>query len=485
VPQLLPIIQPHKQHRQVRDADGGEFVGIVGDGFFGGLPEAFGFRHRFDGDERRRLAQVAGEEIAVGLVVHQLQVIVDVFAGGLAVVAVDEFADELAVVLLRIPHQLRQHPRAHLGHLVTVPGVGAFAEETFDVVRVENARVVAHHEIIRVRINVMAEVGGVIPDVKVLANLRPRLQVGEEIGVRLIGERLAEITFDAAQPHAHVLARVNILRRVPRVLIREGVHEHVGEFRLDLFGDVIDEIDHRAGVAAFGVVDGFAIRALTKTEAIVLRHGNDFRAGRFAQPLLHLLGHVFAQLRIRQAKLGVVVRALAFDQAEPFRMRREIFLGRDQRVKGVAKAFVINAAAEVLGDDPAFVIGAIVRAPMRFETGIPIRPAIFEGGLFADVEIGELERRALGQVRGPGRPPTHAALFLEETVDGIHGAARPAAGEEQFVAAGFDDELFLDRISRGSTSGKYFAASTARADDDSAVVVEPPDQSGRHDVRCL
>src|SRR5205807_4189072 len=116
-----------------------------------------------------------------------------------------------------------------------------------------------------------------------------------------------------------------------------------------------------ARVAAFGVVDRFAVRTFAPAGVIVLRDRNDFCAGRFAQPFFDLLDHVFAQFWIGEAKLGGVVSALAFDEAEPFGMRRKMFLRRDERVKGVTETFVINATAEVFGNHPAFVVGGVVR----------------------------------------------------------------------------------------------------------------------------
>lgn len=56
-------------------------------------------------------------------------------------------------------------------------------------------------------------------------------------------------------------------------------------------------------------------------------------------------------------------------------------------------------------------------------------------------------------------------MFLEETVDGIHGAARATAGEEEFVAFGFDDEFFFVEFVEGYF-GKIFRCKRARADDD-------------------
>ena len=97
---------------------------------------------------------------------------------------------------------------------------------------------------------------------------------------------------------------------------------------------------------SLGVVERLAVRALARTLPVVLGEGDDASLGRFPQPLLHTLGGEVAQLRVGQAKLRVVRRALAFDEAEPFRVFREMLVREDERVECVDETFVADAAAQ-------------------------------------------------------------------------------------------------------------------------------------------
>ena len=119
------------------------------------------------------LAEKAAEIKAFGGIVHELKILGDGFRGGFAVVGVEEFVDKGAIVLLRIPHELGEDPGAEFGEFGTVTGVSAFREKAFDIVALEDADVRAEDEPIRMWMNVVSEIGAVIPDVEARTDFGP------------------------------------------------------------------------------------------------------------------------------------------------------------------------------------------------------------------------------------------------------------------------------------------------------------------------
>ena len=224
---------------------------------------------------------------------------------------------------------------------------------------------------------------------------------------------------------------MNRLGRVPGVLVGKRIHRHVGKLRLDLLGDVIDKRQHAPRRATLGLVNRPALRTLARPVAVVLGHRDDLRVGRLAQPLLHPLHHKVAQLGVGQAKLCIVVRPLALDEAVPFGMRGEILLRGHQRVKGVAETLVLDAAAQRLWNEAGWTICAIVRLPLRVEPGEPIRVAILKCRPAPDIQIRHAQVPAIGESRRLGRPPTHSALVLQEAIHRVERPSRPAAGQQQ------------------------------------------------------
>ena len=76
-------------------------------------------------------------------------------------------------------------------------------------------------------------------------------------------------------------------------------------------------------------------------------NADDAGARRFAEPRLHPPDHEVAQLRVREAEFRAVGRALALEEAEPFRVPGEMFLRWHQRVESVDEALVVNPPAAV------------------------------------------------------------------------------------------------------------------------------------------
>src|SRR6185436_5336511 len=125
------------------------------------------------------------------------------------------------------------------------------------------------------------------------------------------------------------------------------------------------------------------------------------------------------------------MRSLAFEQAVPLGMRGKIFLRRHERIECVTKALVLNAAAQIFWNHMRFAVRAVARLPNRVKTAIPIRRTILKGGLLAHVEVRNAQRAPARNVRGPRRPPTHAALLLKKMINCVKRPARTSTGEQQ------------------------------------------------------
>jgi hypothetical protein len=79
--------------------------------------------------------------------------------------------------------------------------------------------------------------------------------------------------------------------------------------------------------------------------------------------------------------------SLAFNQAEPFGMVSEVFLGRDQRIKCMHETLVANAATHLVRNSGGLAVARIPRRPKRIERRHPKRLAQFERGAMTDVQI--------------------------------------------------------------------------------------------------
>lgn len=202
-------------------------------------------------------------------------------------------------------------------------------------------------------------------------------------------------------------------------------------------------------MGTFRVVQGLAVLAFAGIVAIILRDADDAGFGRLAQRPLDLLDDEVAQLGVPKAELGVVVSAAAFDQAEPFRVRREVFLRRHQLVEGVDKVFINDIAALLAGQMRGLAIAKVAPGPIGVKGALPVRSAVFEGRLGADIQIGDAQGGLARNAAGPGRPPANAAIVLQKAADGVKSPARTPARQEDTVALGADDQPLVPQLSQG------------------------------------
>ncbi len=210
----------------------------------------------------------------------------------------------------------------------------------------------------------------------------------------------------------------------------------------DLLRTKVDEAQERTGRTAFLGVDGPALRAGAGIEAIVLGDRGDRGGGVGPQLVSQFADELPAHLFVREAELGVFRRSLAVDLAEPIRMRGEISGRGDKAVERVDEALVdLAAAAEGVAAGPR-PVRLVPGRPHLVESDVPVRLAVFERRLEADVEVAHLEGRTPGHAAGRRCPPAAADDVLEERVDGVEGAPRAAPGQDEVLTGGPDDDRF-------------------------------------------
>ena len=250
----------------------------------------------------------------------------------------------------------------------------------------EELHVGAEDPQVRVRHDVVPEVGRVVPDVEPVADLRPADDVVAERLVALVGQRLAEGTLDAAQLDDDIVPRLGDLRGLARVLIGQRADRDVRELLLDVGGDRVDEPQHQSGGAAFFLLDRGAVLALAVADPVVLRDRGDGRRRIVPQPLLEVLDQFLTHLLVRQAQLRVLGRSLAVDLAEPLGVLREVLLRRDQRIERVHESF-IDVLAAVLGLQPmSLAVALVARRPVAVEGIEPEGRAILQRRHVPDVQ---------------------------------------------------------------------------------------------------
>ena len=121
----------------------------------------------------------------------------------------------------------------------------ALLENADGFVLQEEPEIRRQHVEVRVRQQVAAEVGHIVPDVQLRRNTAPGLDVSAEPSVRLrVGfQGLGEVALYAAQPNDHVVPRAHVLGRRTRVLVCQRLHQDIGEVLFRLLGYGIHEVD--------------------------------------------------------------------------------------------------------------------------------------------------------------------------------------------------------------------------------------------------
>ena len=123
--------------------------------------------------------------------------------------------------------------------------------------------------------------------------------------------------------------------------------------------------------------------------------------------------------------------ALAVNQAEPLGMIVKMLIGRHQCEKRMNKALVNHLAALFFAQPRGAAVRTVAGRPVAVKGRKPERIAQLERRPFSHVQRADGQVRIPRDPRRPGRPPSHAALFLQETVDRIECPSRPPPREQQ------------------------------------------------------
>ena len=380
-------------------ADIVEMGGGVLDRLFRKLPQLRGARQELVGEDQALRREEDGQRLVCGIAVEAVER-VEVIAHkrrGLPVVAVEEVVHQLLRRKFRIPHPLGEQPALQFREVAVAPLVCALLEEELDVVLLEEPDVVLEREHVREWHRVAVEVGGVVPDEKLVGLPAPPLDVLDELPVLVEGalvDREGEVAFDRAQADDHVVAQPRDLRRLARILVGERLNHLVGELLFHRLGDRVDEPDHRAGVGLLLLVDLLAFRAGAVVVPVVLADAEVLGGRVFPDVVQHPFRDDAQDIRIGQAELAGMPQALAVDLAEVLRVRVEELIRAQQPREGVAVPEAVpepeGASAVLRLQVHRVSVDAVARgkvAVSRFPVIVPERLAHGDGGNLRVVQI--------------------------------------------------------------------------------------------------
>ena len=245
------------------------------------------------------------------------------------VVAGEEFLFQRRLIEIGIPEELRDHPVAQPDK---VPGRAAgvpLLKDSDGVVIDEVTDIRGEHLQVRVRQKIVGEVGDVIPDVKILGNGAPLFDtVDERLIVRpAVGQRGEERVLDRAKTNHDVVARFDLGRGEPRVVVGECLDQNVGELRLNRLGHLVDKPDQRPGLGAVLLKELLALGALAPAAAVVLRYRDEPCFRRLPQGVERVADKLLFHLGVGQTQLTPFF-PLAVDQRVPIGVLVEIFARR-------------------------------------------------------------------------------------------------------------------------------------------------------------
>ena len=373
--------------------------------------------------------------------------------GSGAVIALEKVVVQRLDVLIRIPQQLGQNPGPQLGELGVRRLVRPLLEQAHDAVIAKELCVPLQTLKIGMRAEIVPKIRRVIPHVQLVGNGRPALDVLDELLILGEGARVqrhGEIALDGAQPRHYVVPGLQRLGRMARILVGQRLDPDIGEFPLDRFGYLVDEVDHRARGRTFALVDRAAVRAFAPSAPIVLADAEQFGLRILADPRQHAFGHDPQHVRVGQAQLGVLRGPLAVPQAVILRVFGKELAGRQQRIERVDEQI---AAKTDLAAVPLLQIGPIAvdfapRGEVAVEHAPPERLAHGKGG---DLRLVELRDRPGFEPRDDAVMfgiPAAASVFLEQLVHAVQRAADRAAEDQQVRGAGHQAKAVVAQLAR-------------------------------------
>ena len=282
-----------------------------------------------------------------------------------AVVAPHKGADQTVRVRIRVPEQPAQQINTQRRKGAGFPGgVVALLQHPLHAEATEQTQVFPDHMPVGEGLQIIAEIGGVIPQVQMGRNFGPVGQiVGEGLsgqgkpvggvvlhvdavdGLTAHGHGMALTALDAAQPDDHVFPGPEIPGRFPGIQIGEGVNAVFREFRPDSVRHGVDEGKHGSGVAFLPPIYGLAMLALAVAVPVVLGHGENAALRVLPHPAVHSFDADFQHVRVGQAELAMLPPAFSVHQREIFRVGIKPFFRGNQLLKGMGIAIEADFAA--------------------------------------------------------------------------------------------------------------------------------------------
>ena len=123
---------------------------------------------------------------------------------------------------------------------------------------------------IRMRHDMVTEIGRIVPDVKPVAYLRPADDIIAEILVAIVGQRFAERALNTAQTHNNILPRLDIFGRLAGILISQRAYGNIRKFLFNIISHGIDESQHQPRRTFFFFFDSGAFSTLTVAVPVIL-----------------------------------------------------------------------------------------------------------------------------------------------------------------------------------------------------------------------
>ena len=366
---------------------------------------------------------------------------------GSAIVAVEELVDEGHFILIRIPLEVGDDPLARTDEIAEPAACVALFEQTDGVMVREEADVGGETTVVRLREEVIAEVGYIVPNEEVGGDGAPIFNILAEANIVCTSlQRLCEIHFDAAEADNDVFGGLGDFRCLARILVGERLHEEVWILFRDVRRDGVDEAEQQAGRAAFLLFNRFAFSALAVAAPVVLRDGDHACGGILADFLQGDFDEFLAHLFVGEAELITAVHAFAVDFAVPFGMGVEILFRREELIERMAPADDGAMVAVVGGNAREMAVAFDVRRETRLQGASVERFAADDFRcVFVIFRIDDKRRlvrnRALFR-----RPPADADIVFQEGIDGVQRAARHLAVEVDVVAVEDDGDFVRLRV---------------------------------------
>ena len=379
-----------------------------------------------------------------------------------AVVSLEKPVEERFHRLIRIPHPFGEKPGAEFGEVgVESPRV-SLLKHILDVIVAEEFQIPLQGVEVGESVHIVAEIGGVIPQVEHIRLARPALDILHELDVARIPahvQRLVEVAFDRTEAGHHIVAQARLFRRIARVLVGERLDNRIRILFLHLLRDGVHEPDDGTGVALLLFIDCCAGRALAVQPVVILAHAVQPRVGIGLDRLQHVGSDDPQDVRVRQARLRVppartVLRQLALPVAHRvvFGMILEIDLRRQQEIERVATAHALAETADrsavPLLQGGAETVETQTCGEVSFRRVQPTRHPHPERGTLDVVETGRNRKSVQsGNNRMPGGEPADTAIRLQQFVCTVKATAHTTA-HQQVGGTGGETETVIPKFFR-------------------------------------